>query len=216
MGVDLQGRVSLKHGGMKLSGRMNPLVEGEDDLFLPMGDISVATVSPFEIIPDPMATSVRDAKWIIHAKAYTPQEVEDLYGKKVSPDQEETVLDVWKSKVSSLLGFRTGETTETETVTVREMWERPSKKHPEGRLVVATPSELLYSGPNPMPQGELPFVAFKHIKVPGKFWGMSGIEQMIPIQKELNKTRSQSSKARTAWPNLRFWCTRRAALIAVC
>lgn len=180
------------------------LVEGEDDLFLPMGDISVTTVSPFEIIPDPMATSVRDAKWIIHAKAYTPQEVEDLYGKKVSPDQEETVLDVWKSKVSSLLGFRTGETTETETVTVREMWERPSKKHPEGRLVVATPSELLYSGPNPMPQGELPFVAFKHIKVPGKFWGMSGIEQMIPIQKELNKTRSQiiESKNRMAKPAL--------------
>lgn len=195
--------VTDENGNSIMTPRMS---ERDPDKFMPLGDIAAASISPLEIIPDPHATCVADAQWIIHAKDWPVDAVEDKWGVRIAEAQQgEGILSRVKSMVMSAIGKTSlGQQEDDDMVTVKEMWERPSGKYPEGRLVIVAGDTLVYDGPNPMPDGDLPFVHIRHYPVPGKFWAMSVIQQLIPVQKEFNKTRSQivEHKNRTMNPPL--------------
>jgi hypothetical protein len=74
-------------------------------------------------------------------------------------------------------------------IKVFEYWERPSADRPEGRYVVWAKEQVLADGNNPYKH--LPYVMFRSIPVPGRFWGSSVTEQLRGPQTELNKIKSQ-------------------------
>jgi hypothetical protein len=197
--------IPIDESGNPLPEDAEPLMiprQEQDGRFAPIGDIDCAAISPFEIIPDPSASKMDDCQWIIHAKRWPKQIAEERWGIQLETDGEAgNWFDKLKGMVASTFGRASNDSEDEDMVLVLELWERPSQKYPDGRLVVVAGNQLVHDGVNPMPQGELPFVMFRHIVVPGKFWGESIIKQLISPQKEYNRTISQITEIKNRTSN---------------
>jgi hypothetical protein len=149
------------------------------------GDVSLAVRSPFDIFPDPLATSLDDARWIIDEAVRSPEYVKEHYGVEVKPDAP-TMVGIVES------GFH-GAAVEGEGdqvgVKVYELWEPRSKGNPQGRRLVFTQQKVLYEGPNEYKR--IPYTMFPGIIVPGRFWPDAVVTDLRPIQARWNKLLSQ-------------------------
>ena len=80
---------------------------------------------------------------------------------------------------------------------VHEYWELPSSEYPRGRRITTCSDKvLLYAedigfGEQDDSPRELPFFPFCHINVPGRLIPTCVVEQLIPVQREYNRSRSQ-------------------------
>jgi len=151
------------------------------------GDICLTVRSPFDIYPDPLATNLEDARWIIDEAVRSPEYVEDTYGKVVKPDTGAMVGIVESGFHGGAVDFATGG--EHIGVKVYELWEPPSKRVPQGRHVVATETQVLFDGPNEY--GHIPYTMLPGIIVPGRFWPDAVVTDLRPIQARWNKMLSQ-------------------------
>lgn len=177
-------------------------MQGQDTIS--EGDVDVLAINPFEIYPDSIwHDTVDDCKSIIHARAFTIEEIKDTWGIEIQ-GTEVNVLTVDASSSTGSLGntsssYRITDRKQKNSAIVIEKWERPSKKYPNGRLIICTENELLYFGDLPYMVGKensrgLPFEAQKCIKVPSRFFGKSVIERLIPIQRRYNQIKNRKSE----------------------
>jgi hypothetical protein len=173
------------------------------DIFAPVGDIAVERITPFEITPDPMATNIQDSQWIIKSKEYSKEQAENIYD--ITLDDKECFTSDPKSHWEVMLNslYEVDRTAREEQMTlVKELWERPNDEYTEGRHVIIVGNNVVYDDVNGFPGRDLPFVMFKHIPVPGQFWGQGSVQQLRPLQKEFNRSKSQvvEIKNRTSNP----------------
>jgi len=63
--------------------------------------------------------------------------------------------------------------------------------YPEGLLVRLVDDYAIQIGPNPTPDGKFPFIPIICNPLPGRLLGYGVIDDIIPLQNELNKRRSQ-------------------------
>lgn len=162
------------------------------------GDLCVEVISPFELYPDPLATNLEDAEWIIEEKIRSKEYVRKRYGKEV---KENTSIPVgiaesrmFPAGMDSLAGIggRYASSAEFQGVTLYEYWGRPSDKDPNGRYVVWTDEGILVDDPlDKSPYADEPYVMFAALEVPGRFWPDCVTTQMRGPQTLLNKLRSQ-------------------------
>lgn len=169
------------------------------------GDLEVSVVPAQEILPDSCyAQGISDQRSIIHVRAYHVRDIEDIWGQAVAPEAV-TVLQLQRSKhgMGGLgyggSGFATTINSLKQHALVKEYWERPSTKHPGGRLIIVAGKTLLYSGDIPYKIGEdskpdLPFTKFDCITRPGIFWGRSVAERLIPVQRRYNALRNRKAE----------------------
>lgn len=167
------------------------------------GDLDVIIVPPQEIFPDSnYRQGVENCRSIIHVKLYHVDEIEDIWGVKVKPD-EQTAMKLQRSLVG--VGGLFGSELHFHSVkmknyaAVKEYWERPSKKHPQGRLVVICQDKLLHAGELPYPVGQdgkldLPFVKVDCIERAGVFWGRTVVERLIPVQRRYNALKNRKAE----------------------
>ncbi len=162
------------------------LPQGMKSKTIAPGDVHVETVSPLEIYQDPIAKRLDMAEWIIQTSVKSPEYVKEHYGVVVTPD-----VDVSAGPIESRIFFagQMEGSTGYRGVQLNEYWCKPNSKYPEGRRVVWATKKKLFDGPNPYKK--LPFVMFRGIPVPGRFWPTSVTEQLRGPQTELNKIRSQ-------------------------
>lgn len=154
------------------------------------GDVRIDTRSPFDIYPDPLASTMKDCRWLIDESVRSPDYIKERYGKTVEPDAPAPV-GVTQTRFHSHAQSASG--TENVGVRVFEMWEKPCKETPAGRHVVwCNGGGVLYEGPNPY--GCLPYAMWTGIPVPGRFWPDAVITDLRPIQVRLNKLISQISE----------------------
>lgn len=77
-----------------------------------------------------------------------------------------------------------------EAAVVKEYYERPTQKYPNGRLIVVANGKLLYAGDSPYSgpeQGDWhPYSACRWEIVPARFWGKSPFDDASEIQKHVN------------------------------
>ncbi len=165
------------------------------------GDVEAIVVSPFEIYPDSPFSTLEQCRSIIHAKTYHVDEVELLWGVK----EEGSEVNVFTLKEQGVamggLGHRNSAYAVTsqkkeDQVIVYEYNERPSKAHPEGRLIICTDNELLHAGPLPYeigPNGTLdfPFDVQHSISGVNMFFGKSVIERLLPLQRKYNDLKNR-------------------------
>jgi hypothetical protein len=107
-----------------------------------------------------------------------------------------------ESKFFSAMGLSNQDS--SKKVHVRELWMKPCPKYPEGAHIVWTNDTLLSYTPYwPFAYNDYPFAKIDHIPS-GRFYGTSSIVDLIPLQKEYNRTRSQlmEAKNRMAMPQL--------------
>lgn len=177
--------------------------EKENEVF--EGDIETTVVSPFEIYPDSsFSDGIEECQSIIHAKAYHVNDIENIWGVTV----EGTEVNVFTVKENSVglggLGARGGNYSiasqkKKDQAIVYEYWERPSRKHPEGRLIICTDNELLHYGSLPYRVGrdftfDLPFIFQKSLDKPHCIWGRCIIDRLIPLQRRYNALRNRKAE----------------------
>lgn len=165
------------------------------------GDVDKDIVSPFELVWDTSAKKWSEVKWCCHLKTRTTDYVEEVYKKKVAPEKGISSLNVFDAKLqnlNNLNGIQYRE--EKNSVIVKEYWEKPSSIYPKGRRITVANGVLLFEsddigfGNEDKTERELPFFPFIHIVIPGRVAGQSIIENLIPVQRERNKSRSQIIK----------------------
>lgn len=169
------------------------------------GDVKPIQVSPFNLFPDPLATNVEDAEYIIYA---TYQHVNVL--KTLYPDKAE-FLDGADVQYLELVNYRSQGSRITNQVLVLEMHMRDyttveveeendgvttkktSMKYPLGRVLTTAPdlNLVLKDEPNPYETGRFPFFIFKDIDVPFQFWGEGEVKWLLSPQQAINDLSNQ-------------------------
>ena len=187
---------------------------GDDvDLGLPVmpdevraGDLDVAVASSFELYPDSSyRDDLDDCHSIIHAKAYHVDEVLEYWNVVVTPESLSAIqLEPAEAGSGGLGyggsgGFRYKTSEMDDHVLVKEYWEKPSRVHPDGQLILVAGGKLLHAGPMPFRVGEegkldFPFVRRVCVERPGCFWGRSIVERLIPVQRRYNALRNRKAE----------------------
>lgn len=169
------------------------------------GDIETIIVPPFEIFPDSSyRRGMRDCRSIIHAKAYHVNEVQEIWGVQIDPEDVDLLTLQRVSNTMGGLGYgyggvRTSAKPVKNHVIVKEFYERPTTKFPQGRFIVVAGKKTLYAGALPYQLGDnsemdLPFTRTVSVDRPGCFWGKSVIERCLPIQRRYNALRNRKAE----------------------
>lgn len=178
--------------------------EDKEDIFSgQMGDMCFIPVTPFHIlVPDLREEEIEDQPFVLHAQVKTGDEVSSYYGKEFNFESnkasslEETYLQI--------MGIQ--EWKKSNRVLILEAWIKPgfTKLMPNGGLLTVAGDNIIQAiDGNPYEHGLYPFAKLNHIPT-GKFYSDSTINDLIPLQRELNRTRGQiiEAKNRMAKPQL--------------
>lgn len=167
------------------------------------GDVDVEIVSPFEIFPDPLATSVEDARWIIRAKVRNLEYFRMHYPERGHLVKEEGawLLSVQNEmRIQSMVGqgpAQTGVEAQMKNAAIEIIYyEKRSKDYPNGRMVILASDVLLLDGE--LPVGEIPLAKFDDIPITGKYYPEALVTHLRPIQDQFNRLVSK----RARWTNL--------------
>lgn len=166
------------------------------------GSISVEPVTPFHLyVPDTQEEDLENQPFVVHVLAKDPEWVKDTYGKSVAPDATGS-SGVLEQRFLSAVGINNN--IHKNYVAVHEMWIKPCSRFPDGAVVTWAGEKILSIAESwPYNHGEYPFEKYEHIPT-GRFYADSAIPDLIPLQKEYNRTRSQiiEAKNRMSKPQL--------------
>lgn len=158
--------------------------------------IKVEFTDPFKIFPDPLATNVDNAEYIIYATYVSENELKKTFPEKA---HELTGSHV---NYEELIGNDINGVDVTNQILVLEVWCRDYeyieieeegiknrvRKYPNGRVITFCPeiNVLLSDKKNPYNDGHFPFDLIKNYDIPGKFWGEGDVQQLLSPQKSIN------------------------------
>lgn len=145
-------------------------------------------------------------RWHIHRSIMLPRDVSERFGVEVKPDttiQGASATQYYRLRLergpghygaTDLSGYGWGNSgvgPPEELVTVDEMWERPSRDFPQGRLLIVTGQQVLHDGPRPYPRladydYTSPITYVEWQRTPGRPYGTSPMERGVPIQRQVN------------------------------
>ena len=153
------------------------------------GIIRIQSISPFNIyVPDYICCDIEYQPYVIHAVTKPREYVVQKYG----ITQVDTI-DVDDLFSRSAIDISANTKIIKEQVLIREFWIKPGicPQLPKGGYVQTIGSTITQVNEgNIYRHGQYPFSHVKHLES-GGFYGCSLIEDLIPLQKEYNKTHSQ-------------------------
>lgn len=171
-----------------------------------LGEAGIDVLSCFEVLPELGATSeylskvmvtrTRSLDYIREKYPDTGEEVEDEGVSGKSP-VEDKLFDLMKKSAPVYEPSKKEKEDKGGNAIVKEYREIPSKKYPNGRYIITANNVLLNPDDMDLPfdflikERKLGLIKYDYEKVPGRFWGKGRPEDLIPLQKEYNKTRSQ-------------------------
>lgn len=183
-----------------LEDKMDLLNKAKQRKDLKTGDVEIEYVKFFEMhVANPFEQDLDKQPWIIRAKAYNKKELEEIYGKKftrsevVSSLTGQGVLEDG-DKLQSNLGIANAETIE-DVVVLKEYFELPTSKYPNGRYMLFTSEMIIKEDELPYINGEYgkrkyPFVKV-YLDTPGRFYSHPFMEDAKEIQKRYNDLRNR-------------------------
>jgi hypothetical protein len=171
-----------------------------------MGDICIERVRPYNIIiPDIMEEDIEKQPWVIHAWTQTPETAKERYNLDYLPEASVNAADDLMEE--SLISMARSGTNSRKEVLCLEVWIKPGKHpdFPSGGLITIVGDKLAQNVPQyPYDHGEYPFAVLPHIPT-GQFYPESVITDLIPLQRELNRTRSQLVENKNITSRPRYW-----------
>ena len=154
------------------------------------GKVCIERITPFHIyVPDLLSEDLCDQPYIIQVMTKSKLWVQDKFGFEPNADAKaaSTILD-------AATIITKGSEDHMDSVLVKEVWIKPGghKDFPQGGcLTIVNHKVVQFRDKWPYPFQEYPF--YKYNGVPtGGFYSDSTIVDLIPIQKEYNKKRSQA------------------------
>jgi len=167
----------------------NPMMKAD---YEPEGDLRIELVSPFEIFPDPLATNMREAAWIIRAKARKLEYFRKKYPERGGLVKEEGawLLSIQNElRINTMTGqgpATTGAQTQMRDAAIEfTLYERPTKEHPKGRMIIMASDVLLKD--TELDVEEIPFAKFDDMPIAGKYYPEAIITHLRPIQDQYNR-----------------------------
>jgi hypothetical protein len=182
----------------------DPFQSTQKRIILREGDIESEVCSPFELYPDNSHGDFSDTRSVIHARAYSVEDIFDWWGVRV--EEEKVDVITLQSGTSGIggLGYNVGSFRYSSQhlkkhAVLKEYYELPTIRFPYGRYIVVAGDKCLYAGVLPYNIGDdgepdFPFTRAVSIDVVGSFWGKSVIERCIPIQRRYNALRNRKAE----------------------
>lgn len=171
----------------------------------PVGDICFNHETPFHIlVPDLREEEIENQPFLIHAQAKSPEFVSMTFGQEALKQANGDAQDLLDETYLNMIG--TQALNRQQSVLVLEVWIKPNRMpmFPEGAFFTIVGNRIVQGFQGwPFVHGKYPFAKFDHIPS-GKYYSTSLIEDLIPLQKEFNRTRGQiiEAKNRMAKPQL--------------
>lgn len=160
------------------------------------GDITIECVDPFHIfVPDTAEREIENQPFVIHGMTRNPLSISKSYGFDPEPNAKATDPFIENSFLNSM---GTTNSRLLKEVACYEVWlkEDAHKDFPEGGLITIVGDKVVQIVKGyPYSHKEFPFAKFEHVQT-GKFYGDSVITDLLPLQREYNRTRSQIIEAK--------------------
>lgn len=163
------------------------------------GDFSIEMINPFHVfVPDLVEEEIENQPYLIHAMTksipWAKRNYPQLAERKIEPNAKGT-NDILDDAFLGIIGARDAMKQE---VLLLEIWIKPdgAPGFPEGGLVTIVGDHVVQILEEyPYKHGDYPFSKIDHMPS-GKFYGDSVIIDLIPLQREYNRTRSQIIEAK--------------------
>lgn len=160
------------------------------------GDVRLEVLNMLEVFPDPLAKSLEDAQWWIKAKVRKLDYFKDRYPDRGMIVQEEdvwllsSIYDLKTNAMSSdqMSGNQTSSQMKNSAIEL-VYYEKRSKDHPNGRMVVCAAGILLED--KELPIGEYDLVKFDDVLIGGRYHSEAIITHLRPIQDLYNVLRNK-------------------------
>jgi Bacteriophage head to tail connecting protein len=159
------------------------------------GDIIIERVSPFNIfVPNLEEEDLQKQPFIMHVTTKSPDFIKAAYGLEKLPTvkAEIPIEDSFLNMIGAKNSMR-------EQVVVIECWIKPGghRDFPNGGLVTLVGGQPIQVIKDAFPYAHGDFPFYKIDIVPtGKFYGESNTTDLLPLQKEYNRTKSQIIEAK--------------------
>ncbi len=141
-------------------------------------------IDPFSMAVEPGALKFDDAAWCIVTEILRIGELEQRFNTKIDPSNAND------DRIHTPMYIERDSQIENEDrAALMQMYERPTKAHPNGRLIYKANNKILDE--QELPGGQIRICHFRNIILPGEFWPTSMVSQVIPLQMEINRGRSQ-------------------------
>ena len=148
--------------------------------------------SPFDVYPDPEGTQLSSCKWVILVHTVSEETVEARW-----PGILKSVLkqrlqmrpseDEEQERRREFRGYMSGSMPEHhKQYRIYEYQERPTEDYPEGRRILTSHGVLLEETELPGQRFSLHMVRVGEMA--DRLWGTGVVKNVIPLQKELNRT----------------------------
>ncbi len=203
--VDLDPEVPTcpKDGGM--------LVESATEYeWIPRGEIRFDVFSPFEIFLDPVIEDLEEQPFIIVAQSFTEEQIKarwnvDAKGGLATATEGSSLLN--KDSIAAIMpgvtpgspySMSAGGDMMTKRVVVYRAFIKNHPEYPKGAYIAMTTNGVLLEKKDEYPwrrgnglgRKYYPITHFKFGTVPGRAWGFSPADDLLPKQYQLNKAES--------------------------
>lgn len=181
------------------TGYVNEL--GEEEVI--EGDHCYHAVSPFNVlVPNLLVSDIEEQPYVLNVftkpMEWVSTHYPDLVKKENWSPKTVTESEVMEPRYLNLKGAD-GEKAQPNSCLIIEAWVKPgnSRLLPKGGRVVLVDEEIVDISEDGLPyeHGEYPFAKMESVMT-GTFYAASVIEDLIPLQREINRTRSQLLEAR--------------------
>lgn len=166
------------------------------------GDVRLDVVPALEVFPDPLAKTLEECTYIVHAKLRKLDYFKSHYpdrGMLVKEEGTQLLSLQYEARVNSLNvqgQGQTGSQTMAKNSAIEKVYyEKRSTKHPQGRQIAVANGVLLDD--KELPIGEIPFSKFDDVLIGGKYYSESTVTHARPIQDQINRNISM----RASWTN---------------
>lgn len=191
---------------------------------LPRGKSRTRAVSPFEVYVDPYIMDLQDQPGVLLMETRSLQSVKGIYGdkaKNLKADMDRTIGRYYLDSLAYMTGSGYGgggsfgrvSTPENDdiygSVTLYRLFIKSHPDYKQGVYVVMAGDQTILEVVDPLPfryrATNEPFYPLIHVKyddVPGRFWGKTPVDDLVPKQRQRNEMESlyQTIIMRTANP----------------
>lgn len=171
----------------------------------PRGKLVGEVLSPFEIYADMESGRIEFSPYVMRVRSWNIQHAKNLWPEKAAEMKSDSRSDTTqqylerlaytgtsKSEIS-LQGY-SGAASKDPRITIYEMYIRPTEELPEGLYAVMAGDLLVEMGPIPYHDSEgnpiIPITHFKYKQVPGRLWGKTPVDDLVPKQRQRNELES--------------------------
>lgn len=164
------------------------------------GDVDLEAVSPFELFPLDNPGDIRKTRIMDWVKYVDLEVIKQMYpekGGEVKAEGDQTSFGMYQGKIDSLISTggnyqskKTGG--DDNKALLHRVYEKPSTEYPKGRYTAYSGNIILEYGDIPDielgKEFEMPFFFYEDIGIPGKTWAQATTEQIVPLNKLLNRS----------------------------